>query len=102
MLPFFVSNKIYMSNLKRAMKVKGIRYFSQLTPKQKDEASRLFLCIKLNIIDLPKALQDSIINSIEFEKIIRLQTMICKSKMFFCEPVKKYVPLNLSELLQSA
>lgn len=82
------------------MNQKKHKYFSQLTPKQKDKASGLFLRMKLNILNLPTDLANGIIQGLELDCIFKIKSLIEGNKMFYYDKLDCYIPLNIGKLLK--
>lgn len=90
-----------MSTLNKAMKQRNIKYFSQLTPKQKDRAQRFYLRAKLNLLGLDSGFQKAIISGLEIERIVEIYDQLQGQKMFYYSNKIGFVPLNIRELLQT-
>ena len=83
-----------------AMKAQGFRYFSSLTPVQKDTTIYLIVKAKLGLLGMPKNLSNSIMPTmtkelIETREIVERQ--LKKQKCFIKDGV--YYPLNVREIL---
>lgn len=76
-----------------------IKYFSQLTPKQKDNANRFFLRAKYNVLDLPESLAKSILSNIEIDKIFKIYDLLRGQKLVYVEKLKCYIPINIKKLI---
>lgn len=83
------------------MKQNNIKYFSQLTPKQKDKAQRFYLRAKLNLLGLESGLQKAILSAMDFEKIISIYDQLQGQKMCYYKDKDLFFPLNIKELLQT-
>ena len=81
--------------------MKKYKYFSQLTPKQKDKAQRFYLRAKLNLLDLDNGLQTAIISSMDIDKICAICEQLRGTKLFYYDKLGVYIPLNISELLKA-
>lgn len=85
-----------------AMKKQGFKYFSALTPRQKDETCNFLLKYSLGVSNLEKGLSDLIIKQMDFDEILKHKTEIDRqlksAKMFKHEG--KYYPLNIKEILK--
>lgn len=90
------------ARIKQTKKVmKKHKYFSQLTPKQKDKASRLYLYARLNLLGINSVLRRSILLGIDFDKIISIKDEIVGQKMFYFEKTRCYVPVKFNELVNN-
>lgn len=78
-----------------------LKYFSQLTPKQKDKASRLYLYARLNLLGIDSGLRNSILSGIDFNKIIKIKEEIHDQKMFYLEKTDCYILLRFNELINN-
>lgn len=81
--------------------MKKYKYFSQLTPNQKDKASRLYLYARLNLLGIDSELRNSILSGIDFNKIIKIKKEIHDQKMFYFEKTDCYIPLRFNELINN-
>lgn len=82
-------------NASEAMKNTGLRYFSSLSPVQKDTVIFNLLVIKHGLADLPKPFAKQLLYEIDDHKVFEgLQ----KAKMFKHEG--NFYPLNFKELIQ--
>lgn len=84
-----------------AMKQQSLRYFSSLTPTQKDTTVFMLVKIKLGLIELPKGLASIIMLEIQEELINTrklIEQKIRKQKCFKHNDV--YYPLNIQELIK--
>lgn len=81
--------------------MKKHKYFSQLTPKQKDKASNLYLYARLNLLGINSELRNSIFSGIDFNKIIKIKEEIHDQKMFYLEKTDCYIPLRFNELINN-
>lgn len=77
------------------------KYFSQLTPKQQDEASNLYLYARLNLLGVEAGLRRAILSGIDFDKIISIKEEIRRQKMFYFDKACCYVPLKFNELIKN-
>ena len=85
-----------------AMKRQGLRYFSSLTPIQKDRTVYLIVKAKLGLLGLSEGLAKSIMNELSAE--------LMQTRQFVDEQVKRqkcflhkgvYYPLNVREILNN-
>lgn len=87
--------------VKEAMKEQGLRYFSSLTPKQKNESTQYLVKVKLGIHDLNDGLANTIVKSCPLDEIIKTNAFIYEkikgSKMFLHNGI--YCPLNIKEII---
>ena len=83
------------------MKQRNIKYFSQLTAKQKDRAQRFYLRAKLNLLGLDSGLQRAILSGIDFEKIVSIYDQLQGQKMCYYKDKDLYFTLRIKELLQT-
>lgn len=81
---------------KRAMQKTGVRYFSSLTPKQKDKSVWAMTKLIYELTELPDGLARSIVYS-GGVKIPRLDGC----KMVFREKSNTWFPLNIREMVSS-
>lgn len=88
---------------KTAMKKQGLRYFSSLTGKQKDETTNYILRVKFGLHELNEGLARAILNSYDLDEIIKVKnfidTNIKSQKMFLHEG--KFYPLNFKEIIKN-
>ena len=78
----------------KAMKSSGLRYFSSLTPAQKDKVVFNLLVIKHSLTQLPKPFAKQLLFEINDDKVFQgLQ----KAKMF--KHNGNFYPLNFKELI---
>lgn len=85
-----------------AMKQQGLRYFSSLTPIQKDKTIYLIVKAKLGLLGLSPGLSKSIMSTMLDELIQTRETIeekIKSQKCFKHEGV--YYPLNVAELIKN-
>ena len=89
-------------NTAEAMKLQGFRYFSSLTPIQKDRTIYLIVKAKLGLLGLSESLAKSL--------MIELQDELIKTRELVEEKIKKqkcfnhkgtYYPLNVKEILKN-
>lgn len=89
-------------NTSTAMKQQGLRYFSSLTPIQKDTTIFLIVKAKLGLLGLSKGLANALMNEM-LDELIRTRELvekkIKKQKCFKHEGV--YYPLNVKELIKN-
>lgn len=78
-----------------AMKNKGLRYFSSLSPGQKDTVVFSLLVIKHGLSELPKSFAKKLLYEINDHKV---SEGLQKAKMFKHDG--NFYPLNLKELIQ--
>lgn len=78
-----------------------LKYFSQLTPKQKDKAQRFYLRAKLNLLGLDSGLQNAILSAMDLEKIISIYDQLQGQKMCYYKDKDLFFPLRIKELLQT-
>lgn len=90
-----------MAALKTVMKHRNIKYFSQLTAKQKEQAQRFYLRAKLNLLGLDGGFQKAIISGLEIERIAEIYNQLQGQKMFYYSDKIGFVPLSIKELLQT-
>lgn len=83
------------------MKQNNIKYFSQLTPKQKDKAQRFYLRAKLNLLGLDSGLQNAILSAMDLEKIVSIYDQLQGQKMCYYKDKDLFFPLRIKELLQT-
>lgn len=81
--------------------MKKHKYFSQLTAKQKDRASNLYLYARLNLLGIDAGLRKSILSGVDFDKIIMIKEEIHNQKMFYFEKTDCYVPVRFNELINN-
>lgn len=81
--------------------MKKHKYYSQLTPKQKDKASNLYLDVRLNLLGLDSGLRRAILMGIGIERIINIKEELRGEKMFYYDKADCYVPLNFAELIKN-
>lgn len=79
--------------------MKKHKYFSQLTAKQKDRASNLYLYARLNLLGIEAELRKAILLGVDFDKIIKIKEEIHNQKMFYFEKTDCYVPVRFNELI---
>jgi len=88
-------------NVKIAMKEQGLRYFSSLTPKQKDASTQYLLKVKLGLHDLNEGLSNTIAKAYPLDEITKTNSFIYDkikgSKMFLHNGI--YCPLNIQEII---
>jgi hypothetical protein len=85
-----------------AMKEQGLRYFSSLTPIQKDRTVFLIVKAKLGLLGLSEGLANSIMNTMLDELIQTRHSVdeqVKKQKCFLHQGV--YYPLNVREILKN-
>lgn len=85
----------------QAMKESGLRYFSSLTPRQKDETVNYILKVKFGLHEINEGLAKVIINNYPYDKITEAREFIYenikKQKMFFHNGIR--IPLNIQKLI---
>lgn len=85
----------------QAMKEQGLRYFSSLTPKQKNETVNYIIKVKFGLHELNDGLAKVIINTYPLEKIIEARSFIHENiknqKMFLHNGLR--MPLNIQKLI---
>ncbi len=81
---------------KRAMQKTGVRYFSSLTPKQKDKSVWAMTKLIYELTELPDGLARNIVYS-GWVEIPRLDGC----KMVFHEKSNTWFPLNIREMVSS-
>ncbi len=83
-----------------AMREQGLRYFSSLTPIQKDRTVYLIVKAKLGLLGLSEGLARSIMNNM-IDELIKTREFVDEKvkgqKCFFHKGV--YYPLNVKEIL---
>jgi hypothetical protein len=87
-------------NTAQAMKAQGFRYFSSLTPVQKDTTIYLIVKAKLGLLGMSKTLSDSLMPTMTKELIQTreiVERQLKKQKCFEKDGV--YYPLNVREIL---
>lgn len=83
-----------------AMKKQGLRYFSSLTPIQKDRTVYLIVKAKLGLLGLSDGLAKSLMNEMYVELMHTRQFVDAKVKGQKCFLHKGvYYPLNVREIL---
>ena len=85
-----------------AMRKQGLRYFSSLTPIQKDRTVYLIVKAKLGLLGLSEGLARAIMGNMTDELIQTRQLVdeqVKKQKCFFHQGV--YYPLNVREILKN-
>lgn len=85
-----------------AMKNQGLRYFSSLTPIQKDRTIYLIVKAKLGLLGLSETLSRAVMREITTELIeVRefVDEKVKKQKCFLHQGV--YYPLNVIEILKN-
>jgi hypothetical protein len=85
-----------------AMKKQGMRYFSSLTPIQKDRTVYLIVKAKLGLLGLSDGLARAIMNNMIDELLQTRQfvdTQVKRQKCFIHQGV--YYPLNIREILKN-
>ena len=85
-----------------AMKKQGLRYFSSLTPVQKDRTVYLIVKAKLGLLGLSEGLARAIMNNMTNELIQTrefVDKQVKKQKCFLHQGV--YYPLNVREILKN-
>ena len=85
-----------------AMKRQGLRYFSSLTPIQKDRTVYLIVKAKLGLLGLSEGLSRAIMREMTTELIQTRELVdqqVKKQKCFLHEGV--YYPLNVREILKN-
>jgi hypothetical protein len=87
-------------NTSEAMKQQGLRYFSSLTPIQKDRTVYLIVKAKLGLLGLSEGLARSIMNNM-LDELLKTREVVDEKikgqKCFFHQGV--YYPLNVKEIL---
>jgi hypothetical protein len=86
----------------QSMKLQGFRYFSSLTPQQKDKTIYLLVKAKLGLIGLNPNLSKAVMAEMLDDLIstrIDVENQIKKQKCFLHEGV--YYPLNVKEILKN-
>ena len=86
------------------MKAQGLKYFSALTTKQKDETCNFLLRYSLGLEKLDPGLANSIIKQIDLDNILKYKSEIDRqlktAKMFKLDG--KYYPLNIKEFIKTS
>lgn len=85
-----------------AMKKQGLRYFSSLTPIQKDRTVYLIVKAKLGLLGLSEGLARAIMNNMIDELLQTRQfvdSQVKRQKCFIHQGV--YYPLNIREILKN-
>jgi hypothetical protein len=85
--------------IKKAMKATGLKYFSQLTAKQKDTTVQNMLIMKHGLSNLPRPFALQIIGATEIETPDILRDKIEGCKMFKVGNI--WYPLNFKELVNA-
>ena len=84
------------------MKQQGLRYFSSLTAKQKDETIFFILKAKLGLLKLPPTLVKTIMVNI-FDEVVQVRELIYEKvknqKCFKHNGV--YYPMNIQEIIKN-
>ena len=92
-----------MSNVKKAMKLQGLKYFSQLTPQQKQDTVINIRIIRNGLENLPKNLAIEILKNKDLDLVIKeidnISKELHKKKMFVYKPLKCYIPVNGTVLI---
>lgn len=92
-----------MSKTKLAMIKQGLKYFSSLTPQQKDTTIKAIRIVKNGISELPKGLAVEILKNKPFEDTIKeldfINEKIKGQKMFYYSKLECFLPLNITEIL---
>ena len=81
----------------QAMKQQNLKYFSQLSAKQKDKTILNIRVLKHNLTGLPMGLSKSILSEIDDNILI---DKLLKSKLFKHE--NNYYPINFKETILQA
>lgn len=85
-----------------AMKKQGLRYFSSLTPIQKDRTVYLIVKAKLGLLGLSEGLARAIMNNM-LDELIQTRQLVdeqVKKQKCFCHK-GVYYPLNVREILKN-
>jgi len=89
-------------NTATAMKLQGFRYFSSLTPVQKDRTIYLIVKAKLGLLGLPERLSKAVMIEMQDELIKTRQLVeekIKRQKCFLKDGI--FYPLNVKEILKN-
>ena len=78
---------------KKAMQQQGLRYFSSLTPKQKDKVTFFVLKLKNGLTNLPDGLSKTILSNLDYD--FETREKLQKSKIFRYNG--EFYPLNINE-----
>lgn len=85
-----------------AMKQQGLRYFSSLTPVQKDRCVYLIVKAKLGLLNLPENLAKALMSEM-LDELIKtrglVDNLVKGQKCFLHKGV--YYPLNVAEILKT-
>ncbi len=85
-----------------AMKQQGLRYFSSLTPVQKDRCVYLIVKAKLGLLGLSEGLAKAVMSEM-LDELIKTRELVEKlvkgQKCFLHKDV--YYPLNVAEILKT-
>lgn len=89
-------------NTAKAMKLQGLRYFSSLTPVQKDKTIYLIVKAKLGLLGLSDGLAKAIMPEM-LDELIKTRELVeekIKRQKCFCHEGTFY-PLNVKEILKN-
>lgn len=89
-------------NTATAMKLQGFRYFSSLTPVQKDRTIYLIVKAKLGLLGLPERLSKAVMLEMQ-DELIKTRELVeqkIKRQKCFCHEGTFY-PLNVKEILKN-
>ena len=94
-----------MSNLKKVMQERNIKYFSSLSIQQKQQTKICLRLAKNNLLELNYGLAIEILKNLPFEQVIKENQYIDENlkgaKMFYYEKYKVWMPLKSKELFEN-
>ncbi len=86
---------------KAQMKVQGLKYYSNLSSKQKDRLIGFVRIVINGLTELPKGLASDILKSRDLEFIIieneKIDLLLKGQKTFFSKEANTYIPLNIKD-----
>ena len=94
-----------MGKVLKAMKERNLKYFSSLTPSQKNKTYSFIRIQKNKLGEIPEGLAKEILKSRSLDEIIKENVFIDEKikgqKMFYYSKLKLWVPLNITQILNT-